>query len=127
MNPFTRFLRSQESGGEPADFGAFVDRWDVLEALVIQVYRSGRADSDVEATYRTLRAELGRSYPRWAAALTPYWQVALEAGAPPASDPFARLLTEEVAAAFVDNRAALKALPPAREAINRYLLTFRAL
>lgn len=127
MNPFTRFLRAQESGSEPIDFSAFVDRWDMLEALVIQVYRSGRAGLDVEAVYQALRAELAGDYSRWAAALAPYWQAALAGGAPPASDPFARLLAAEAAAIFVGNRAALKALPPAREAINRYLLTLRAL
>lgn len=127
MNPFTRFLRSQETQPEPAGFDAFVDAWDQLEALVIHVYRTGVADAEIEAVYHDLRQRLVAEYPRWAAALAPYWQAALEGGQPAPSDPFLRLLAHAAAAGFVGNRAAMKTLPPAREAINRYLLTLRGL
>lgn len=123
MNPFTRFLRSQERRAEPAGFATFVEAWDALEALVIHVYRAGSADAATEAAYRQLKSFLVSAYPHWAATLAPYWRDALEAGQPVPADPFARLLATPSATVFVGNFAAMQTLPPAREAINRYLLT----
>jgi hypothetical protein len=122
MNPFTRFLRSRQPDA-PAALDEFVERWDALESLVINTYRAGQADSDTEQAYADLRAWLTRRYPAWADTLAPFWREAREAGAPPPSDPFVRLFTPATASAFVGNRALMQALPAAREALNRYLLT----
>lgn len=122
MNPFTRFLRSQQI---PSNFDDFVGHWDALESLIVNIYRAGVADPTAEAAYQELRGWLNQHYPRWAADLEPFWREAKEAGGPPPTDPFVRLCQFTSAGAFVNNRPAMQALPAAREAINRYLLTRR--
>ena len=122
MNPFTRFLRSQRRT-TPADLELFIERWDRLESLIINVYRRGSVDAETEAVYADLRAWLAEHYPDWAASLEPFWQAAREGGAPPVSDPFGRLLAPASARWFINNRPAMQALPAAREALNRYLLS----
>ena len=57
MNPFTRFLRSQRRT-TPADLEAFIERWDRLESLIINVYRAGVVDAETERVYADLRAWL---------------------------------------------------------------------
>ena len=122
MNPFTRFLRSQRRM-TPADLELFIERWDRLESLIINVYRRGAVDAETERVYTDLRAWLAEHYRDWAASLEPFWRASREGRAAPASDPFARLLAPAAAAAFIDNRPAMQALPAAREALNRYLLS----
>ena len=122
MNPFTRFLRSQRRI-TPADLEAFIERWDRLESLIINVYRAGVVDAETERVYADLRAWLAEHYRDWAASLAPFWRASREGGAAPASDPFSRLLAPASAAWFIDNRPAMQALPAAREALNRYLLS----
>ena len=123
MNPFTRFIRAQSSARIPTHVLAFVDHWDRLEALVINTYRQNTVDEETEGVYAELRAWLQKHYPAIAPALAGYWRNAREAGALPASDPFERLFAPESAWAFVGTRAYMQALPPAREAINTYLMT----
>ncbi|MFN8473089.1 MAG: hypothetical protein U0822_12950 [Anaerolineae bacterium] len=123
MNPFTRYIRTQRADRIPSDVRAFVDRWDRLEALVINVYRAGQADEETEKAYAELRAWLQPHYPAFAPLVAPYWRNAREAGNLPASDPFERLFAPESASAFAGTRTYMQALPPAREAINTYLLT----
>ncbi len=123
MNPFTRFIRAQSEDRIPTNFRAFVDHWDRLEALIINVYRQNSVDEETEGAYDELRSWLRAHYPAIAPALTPYWRNAREAGSLPATDPFERLFAPESAWAFVGTRAYMQALPPAREAINTYLLT----
>ena len=122
MNPFTRFLRSQRRN-TPAELAVFIERWDRLESLVINVYRRGGVDAETEAVYADLRAWLAEHYRDWAAGLEPFWRASREGGAAPVSDPFRRLLAPASAAWFIDNRPAMQALPAAREALNRYLLS----
>ncbi len=124
LNPFTRYLRSQHPD-DASDFDAFVTHWDALESLIINTYRSGVVDTETEEAYTQLRSWLAAHYPRWATSLAPLWQAAREAGGAPPSDPFARLIAPESATHFIGNRHAMQALPPAREAINRYLLARR--
>ncbi|MCW5853572.1 MAG: hypothetical protein KIT87_26135 [Anaerolineae bacterium] len=122
MNPFTRFLRSQRRT-TPADLEVFIERWDRLESLIINVYRRGSVDAETEAVYADLRAWLAEHYRDWAVSLEPFWRASREGGAPPPSDPFARLLAPTSARWFIHNRPAMQALPAAREALNRYLLS----
>ncbi|MFN8483874.1 MAG: hypothetical protein U0768_12615 [Anaerolineae bacterium] len=123
MNPYTRFIRAQSETRIPTNVRAFVDHWDRLEALVINVYRQNGADEETEGVYADLRAWLQAHYGAIAPLVAPYWRNAREAGALPASDPFERLFAPESAAAFAGTRVYMQALPPAREAINTYLLT----
>ncbi|MGH2536149.1 MAG: hypothetical protein ACRDHL_02010 [Candidatus Promineifilaceae bacterium] len=118
-NPYTRFLarRLKES-----DLNAFLGGWDEMETLVIALFRAGRAEAADEAEYARLRARLGHLYPRWSAALEPYWRAARVAGRPAPADPFAGLLAAEGAADFVNNWRAMQFLPAAREALNQLVL-----
>jgi hypothetical protein len=121
-NPFSKFLLSLLPANRQAQVDALIDCWDALESLVIRVYQQGYvAPADMEE-YAELRSWLQAHYPVHEATLRRHWPATLEAGHPPASDPFVRLFTPTSAEAFVGNWPALQALPAAREALNRYLL-----
>lgn len=117
-NPFSRFLRAQDNRPRP-DVDAFVAAWDRLETLVIAVYRVGAADAADEAGFAALRAELEGRYAAHAADLAPHWPLVRGAEG---VDPFRLLLDVPRAETFAANRAALRALPAAREALNRWLV-----
>lgn len=117
-NPFSRFLRARDGRPRP-DVDAFVAAWDRLETLVIAVYRTGAADAADAAGFAALRAELEGRYAALAADLAPFWPEVRGAGG---ADPFRLLLGVPHAAALVGNQAALRALPAAREALNRWLV-----
>lgn len=119
MNPFTRFL---SRGLRDEALAAFIERWDALEGLVIRVYRGQAAEAEDEAEYRALRGWLERQYPRWQAALRPYWRQAQVAGKAAERDPFSRLLEARTAADFVGDWEAMQHLPAAREALNQLVL-----
>ena len=119
MNPFSRFLR-QWANHAPLD--EFVEGWDSLEKLVIQVYKSGRATAEQTAAHAALRAQLVGHYAAVADELAPLWPRTNIAGKPTRQDPFAFLLAAEHADEFVNNWAALQHLPAARQALNERLL-----
>ncbi len=119
MNPFTRALLTRTRNEA---LRAFVARWDVLEALVIRVYRAAAASEADRQEHRTLRQQLLRDYPRWRAPLQPLWQTARRGGEPCKEDPFEFLLRAEDATCFIGSWEHMQALPAAREAINRLLL-----
>lgn len=119
MNPYTRSLLERI---DDADLRSWVESWDELESLVIEVYRLEAAGPDDERKYRRLRGELQRDYERWKSALEGHWQ-GLEAGGEPLDrDPFWVLLKPEEVGAFVENWKAMQTLPAAREALNNYLI-----
>jgi hypothetical protein len=120
MNPFTRFLLGRGRREDQA-LQAFVEQWDVLEALVIRVFRSKGAETADEAQYQQISSWLRDNYPLWQKRWQPYWQGALVGGLPAVQDPFQRLLTAEKAADFVGDWQAMQYLPAAREALNRYI------
>lgn len=119
FNPFTRSLTGR---ARDTAFGAFVERWDAVEALVIRVYRGERATETDEAEWRSLRAHVAGEYPRWRKALDPHWRAARAAGEPASEDPFLLQLSRERAELFVGDWRAMQFLPAAREAINRLLI-----
>ena len=119
MNPFSRFL-TQWSGD--ASLKAFVAHWDLLEALVIRVYKGAAASEDDDAQWREHSSWLRERYPPWRQRLAPHWRQATVGGEPAKEDPFLRLLSAERAAEFVGDWQALQNLPAAREALNRLLL-----
>lgn len=119
MNPYTRSLLERI---DDADLRSWVESWDELESLVIEVYRVEAAGPDDERKYRRLRGELRRDHERWKSALEGHWQD-LEAGGEPLDrDPFWVLLEPEEVGAFVENWKAMQTLPAAREALNNYLI-----
>jgi len=119
VNPVTRALMQQikDSGLQ-----AFVDAWDELEVLMVEVYKAGNADRSQQADFAGIQTRLVASYPEWQAALEPHWRAATIKGHPLESDPFQTLMDLEDAGAIVDNWAALQTLPAAREALNNMLV-----
>ncbi len=122
-NPFTRFL-SQWAADD--SFAAFVAAWDRLERVVVGVYRQKMDATEAGAEYAAVWPGLRQSYPRWEAALRPYWQATRAAGELTHSDPFALLLALDGPAAIPGDWRAMQHLPAAREAINCYLLAHPA-
>lgn len=119
MNPFTRFLMQWSSD---APLEQLVQRWDVLEALVIRVYRGGEATSADEATYQEVKKWLDSHYPQFESALSDYWQKSKVGGTVEHGDPFRYLFAPARAAEFVDNWPAMQHLPAAREALNQLVV-----
>lgn len=119
MNLFTRFLRQWL---HDPDLEQLVEHWDALEALVIRVYKGGKATEADEAEYQTLRSWLEANYPAWQKQLHSHWRRARVGGKPAATDPFLRLFTPPSAAAFVGDWEAMQHLPAAREALNALVL-----
>ena len=119
MNPYSRFL-SWKSDDER--FLAFVEQWDSLERLIIDVYRGQMTVAAVTADYERVWPALQEQYPMWEATLRPYWQLTRAGGEPTATDPFRLLLAIDAPASIPGDWRAMQHLPAAREAINRYLV-----
>lgn len=126
VNPVSRALLGRLSpGAAQAERAAFVARWDRVEALVVAVYRADEAAAEDEAVYVDLRGWFADAYPRCAPDLEAHWR-AVRAGdgdGHPADDPFVALLARPSAASFAGDWDAMRLLPAAREAVNRWLLS----
>lgn len=119
MNPFSKSLLA---GAANADLAELVGHWDVLEALVIRVFR-GKAATDADAlAWRNTRAWLRVAMPRWDAALAPHWAGRKIGGQPATQSPFDDLLVPAEATGFAGNLRAMQTLPAAREALNLLIL-----
>lgn len=101
----------------------FISLWDAFEELVIAVFRSKQCSPEQAGRYRQVHQELVQLYPSWQSALAPYWRQSRVKGQQDLQDPYQRLLSHADAAEFIGDWAALKHLPPAREALNNYLLS----
>lgn len=122
-NPFTRFIRANHRD-KPLD--RFIEGWDAIEERCIATYRAG-AFTTVEAEeWIKLRKRVFRSYERVADRLAPHWKLATINGRPTAEDPFRWILNVEELGAVIGNWQLLQHLPPAREAINRCILSNKA-
>lgn len=125
-NPFTRLLErwAGAEGRAPDGVAEFVERWDELEALVIEIYRRGEALDTERVAFERLAAWLGRQYPDLSDHLAPYWRgtAGPQDGGPAAPDPFRSLFEDRGAESFAGDREALRTLPVAREAVNRWLI-----
>ena len=119
MNPYSRFL-SRKSDDER--FLAFVENWDRLERLIIDVYCGQMTVAAAVADYERVWPALKDQYPLWETTLHPYWQMTRAAGQPTATDPFRLLLAIDAPANIPGDWRAMQHLPAAREAINRYLV-----
>ncbi len=119
MNPYTRSLLNEIDND---DLIAWVQAWDELEALLVEVYRSQAAGPEEQDRYRSLRQRLAAEYARWQSELESHWR-GLEAGGDPLeSDPFLALLEPAEVDGILDNWQAMQTLPAAREALNSYLI-----
>lgn len=119
MNPFTRFLM-QWSQNAPLE--ALVERWDVLEALVIRVYKNKVATAVDEEQYQQAKIWLEANYDQFAPQLKPYWQPTKVGGSTDHGDPFCVLFAPDTAVEFVNNWRAMQHLPAAREALNQLIV-----
>ena len=117
-NPVTARLAS---GLEDPELREFIRDWDQLEALVIDLYRAGRARRDQQVAYRGLRRNLVRTYRRWKARLAPYLQE-LQAEGRFSADPFEAILAARQPGELASSRAGLESLPHARQVLNHFLL-----
>lgn len=119
MNPVTRALLDR-LGAHPIE--AFVSDWDVLEALIIRVYKNGAVTVVDESEYKRLQTRLAESYSNWQDALRPFWQGKPAGGKSISSDPFLLLIAPESAREFVANWEAMQTLPVSRQGLNEYLM-----
>ena len=119
MNPFTRSLLRQLSDRR---LRHFVAAWDQLEALIIQVYKSGTASPENEVEHQKTLRWLSRHYPHWQPALSKYWPQVRAGGEPLDGDPFESLLSIQEAGDIPGNWRATQILAAARETLNQFLL-----
>jgi hypothetical protein len=118
-NLFSRFL-GQWSKNRP--FNAFVEQWDVLEAVVIGVYRERITPETAEIEFQRIWPWLRDRYPQWEETLRPHWQATKAGGRPTETDPFRLLLDVSRPADIRGDWRLMQHLPAAREAINRLLV-----
>jgi hypothetical protein len=114
-NPFTRFIN--RTNPDKA-LNPFIDDWDALEALLIDVYRRGETSMDSAHQWAEIRRRLGSSLPAAAGRLAAERPQKLEASAAV----FEQILAMDSIDEMVGNRAVLKLLPNAREIINHAVL-----
>lgn len=119
MNPFTRFLMQWVP---QASLAEFVTQWDVLEALVIRVYKGKRATAVDEQQYQQAKAWFEANYAQFAPTLQPYWADTKVGGTTEHDDPFRVLFAPDTAVVFVNNWPAMQHLPAAREALNKLIV-----
>ncbi len=119
MNPFTRFLMQWARNAPLAEL---VEQWDVLEALVIRVYKSKTSTAVDETQYQQTKAWLETHYEQFAPTLEPYWQATQVGGSTEHDDPFRVLFSPDTAVSFVNNWHAMQHLPAAREALNQLIV-----
>lgn len=119
MNPFTRFLQQWTQDKE---LNTLVEHCDALEALVIRVYKKGKASGADEAEYQALRRWLQANYTAWEPQLRPFLETTNERAAGKPDDPIRAIIRVEHAADFVGNWSAMQQLPSAREALNRLIM-----
>jgi hypothetical protein len=125
MNPVTRSLLAglREKGAQDyLQIEAFVDGWDMLEELVVSVFRAKSAREADRREYHRLRTGLLDLYPTWGQSMQPFWQETRVAGQRVQADPFLALLAIPNAGDFIGNWTAMQTLPAAREALNHFLL-----
>lgn len=119
MNPFTRFL-NQWSDNHSLD--EFIAHWDLLERVVVLVYRQKMTLDEAEEPFRQAWPWLRQQYGQWEEILRPFWQQTQAGSQPTQTDPFRLLLRLEKTADIPDNWNAMQHLPAAREALNRLVL-----
>ena len=123
-NPFTRLLgrRLDQKTTLRLEIDAFVEPWDLLEALVISIYRTGSASEEDQGSVDEVTRWLAERYSAYENALAPHWAGTRAAGQTVESDPFRSLFSDRSAASFIGDWSAMQTLPAAREALNRWLL-----
>lgn len=120
VNPFTRFLSQWSSNRRLAEF---IAHWDVLESVVVGVYREKMSVAEAQPLFAETWPWLRQAYPQWEQALRPFWQQTQAGGAPTAADPFQLLLAFAEPGDILGDWRAMQHLPAAREALNQFVLS----
>ncbi|MCX6017134.1 MAG: hypothetical protein NTZ50_01295 [Chloroflexi bacterium] len=118
-NPFTRSIAVALHERRLREF---ITHWDVIEALVVRVYRGDAATTADEVEYAAVRPHALATHTQLRTALEPHWRTAKVAGVLATEDPFVVMLRHEAAADFLGDWPAMQALPAAREALNKLVL-----
>lgn len=105
------------------DLDEFVQHWDVLEQVMVGVYRQKMTPAEAEADFAQAWGWLRSRYGDWREALRPFWQQSKAAGAPTQTDPFQLLLDIATPQDIGGDWRAMQHLPAAREALNQYILS----
>lgn len=100
----------------------FIGNWEMLEELVVSIYRSGEATPTDRELFVSLQFALRSHYRKLADALRPYWQQLKVAGKPAQTDPFQTLIDASMRSGQVDYWDMMQTLPVAREALNQMVL-----
>ena len=125
-NPFTRFLRTEQAQSKNRELEQFVQLWDAVEAIVVDVNKRGDVTREEAAAYQEARTALLADYASvWQPSFAPHWPLTLEGGRPTPADPFLRILAALTAEDFVSNRPTMQALASARETVNRYIVSLK--
>jgi hypothetical protein len=119
MNPVTRGLLKQLN--DP-DLDAFVESWDALEVLVVEIYKQKSLSFAQQEDFFRLQEALAPRYAALEADLHRYWPATKIKGQPVTADPFRAVIGKASAKEFVENWDAMKTLPAAREALNQLLM-----
>jgi hypothetical protein len=118
-NPVTQSLLKQIN--DPA-LAAFVEGWDALNDLVIEIYQQKSLTFEQQERFFELQERLGAAYPAYAAELAPHWRTARVKGELVVGDPFLAIIEKRGAKDFIENWDAMRTLPAAREALNMMLM-----
>ena len=101
---------------------SFIADWDDLEALVIRVYRGGKANRADRREFRQLRNRLQKSYPKYHSVLDGLWPQSRIGHDPITFNPFLALIEIKRADDFLNNWPAMQTLPAIRETLNGWLV-----
>jgi hypothetical protein len=118
MNPVTRRLLDEIDDPALAEFAL---AWDEYEEHFVGVFREGGFAPAEAAGFDDLRRATQHRLRNWEPALEQHWRATRIEGVHPEVSPFRTALAVDPAS-IPTNRAALRALPAAREALNMLLL-----
>lgn len=119
MNPVTRGLLKQLNDSE---LDAFVESWDALEVLVVEIYKQKSLSFSQQEDFFRLQEGLTPRYAALETELGRYWPATKIKGELVTTDPFRTVIGKGSAREFVENWDAMKTLPAAREALNQMLM-----
>lgn len=119
MNPVTRGLLKQLHDRK---LNAFVEAWDSLETLIVEIYKQKSLSFTQQEEFFSLQEELRKQYKLQEGQLAYFWSKTKVKGEPVTQDPFAALIETPAAKSFVENWDAMRTLPLAREALNQMLM-----
>src|SRR3990172_848429 len=115
MNPVTRRLLDEIDDPQLA---AFALAWDELEECLVGIYRDRTCSPRVERLYADLRSRAEEGLGKWERALRRHWLATRINGTPPAQSPFRSVVAVQRPGDVIDDRALMRTLPAAREALN---------